>query len=104
MPPSRAGFRAISDTSFVVSGVLDFETVPELMLKVEKSLEKQPIANISFLNIGSCNSAGLALILEIMRLMQGKKIQFTNIPEQIVSMADAYGVSEELKRLGLINS
>lgn len=104
MSPSKAGFRAVNDTSFIISGILDFESVPELMVKVEKSLEKQPIANISFFNIGSCNSAGLALILEIMRLMQGKKIQFTNIPEQIVAMADAYGVSEELKRLGLINS
>ena len=104
MAPLKADFRAVSDTNFVISGILDFESVPELMIKVEKSLDKQPIANISFFNISSCNSAGLALILEIVRLMQGKKIQFTNIPEQMLAMANAYGVSEELNRLGLINS
>ena len=104
MAASKAGFRSVNDTSFVISGVLDFDSVPVLMREIKPKLEKQPIANISFFNVGSCNSAGLALILEMTRLMQGKKIQFTNIPDQLYAMAKAYGVADELKRLGLINT
>jgi ABC-type transporter Mla MlaB component len=55
-------------------------------------------AQVSFAEVEDSNSAGLALMLEMTRCMQKdeKRISFTGLPEQMLIVARAYGIDEEL--------
>ncbi len=81
-----------------VQGVLNFETVPVLAKEAAKILKSMDEAKVNFSEVSDSNSAGLALILEMMRTMQNdkKRISFTDIPEQMLIVARAYGIGEEL--------
>ena len=92
------------DSQYTISGVLNFDSVPLLMLDAKELLKNKDKASISLAKVEGSNSAGLALMLDIARLMQNKTIQFTDIPQQLSVIAEAYGVSEELKTQGLINT
>jgi len=89
---------AIIDDSINVSGVLDFDTVPMLMKQAEQLFKSQNTVNVDLINVSDSNSAGLALLLEMVRVtrLQNKTINFKNLPEQICVVANAYGVDCEL--------
>ena len=59
---------------------------------------------VDFSGVDSCNSAGLAVVLEMARRMreQHKTICFDNLPEQIHTFARAYSVDEKLGEAGLL--
>jgi ABC-type transporter Mla MlaB component len=87
-----------------INGVLDFDTVPALMKEAEVLLQKLNEAKLSFKGVVDSNSAGLALLLELKRYMQSKNktVIFSDLPEQIRTIARAYGVDAELgSNLGL---
>ena len=86
------------DENINVSGVLNFETVPVLMKKAEEAFKSQNIVSVDLADVTDSNSAGLALLLEMVRVtkLQNKSINFKNLPEQIYIVASAYGVDSEL--------
>lgn len=81
-----------------VSGVLNFETVPVLMKQAEQLFNKLDKVSVNLAEVSDSNSAGLALLLEMRRIikMQKKSIDFKNLPEQIRIIAGAYGIDSEL--------
>lgn len=81
-----------------ISGVLNFDTVPVLMKKAEQLLANQNEISVDLANVTDSNSAGLALLLEMVRItkLQKKSINFENLPEQICIVATAYGIESEL--------
>ena len=81
-----------------VSGELNFETVPVLMKKAESLFASREQVSINLAAVTDSNSAGLALLLEMTRVMklQNKPINFENLPEQICIVATAYGIDCEL--------
>lgn len=89
---------SVVDNSINVSGVLNFETVPALMRQAEQLFKKQNQVNIDLAGVTDSNSAGLALLLEMLRTikLQNKLINFTNLPEQMSIVASAYGIDNEL--------
>ena len=89
---------SIVDDSISVSGVLNFETVPVLMKQAEQAFSHQQSVNIDLINVTDSNSAGLALLLEMVRVtkLQNKTISFNNLPQQICIVANAYGIEDEL--------
>ena len=106
---SAATIEAVSATQdehgrFLVSGKLVFETVPDLMKQARRLFAAVDNAVVDFSAVESCNSAGLAVILEMAREMQWqrKSISFHALPEQIHTFARAYGVDRELSESGLI--
>lgn len=86
------------DDSINVSGVLNFDTVPMLMKQAEQLFKSQNTVNVDLTNVSDSNSAGLALLLEMVRVTksQNKTINFKNLPEQICIVANAYGIDCEL--------
>ena len=94
----EASLSAAGENAIKVQGVLDFDTVPVLAKEAVKLLQNMNEAQVSFADVADSNSAGLALILEMKRTMQKnkKRISFTDLPEQILIMASAYGINEEL--------
>jgi len=86
------------DETINISGVLNFETVPTLMKQAEQLIKNQDKVSIDLAEVTDANSAGLALLLEMMRAtkLQNKSINFKNLPEQICVVASAYGIDSEL--------
>lgn len=89
----------MADSNISVSGVLDFDTVPALMKEAEILLKNQPEISVDLADVTDSNSAGLALLLEMIRVtkLQNRTINFKNLPEQICIVANAYGIDGELE-------
>ena len=89
---------------FLVSGTLGFDTVPDLMKQAKRLFASVDAVVVDFSGVSSCNSAGLAVVLEMARLMrqQQKTICFREVPEQIHTFARAYSVDKELTQAGLL--
>ncbi|MDH5611091.1 MAG: STAS domain-containing protein [Gammaproteobacteria bacterium] len=92
------------DGSVNISGVLNFETVPTLMKQAEQLFKNQDKISVDLINVTDSNSAGLALLLEMVRTtkLQSKSINFKNLPEQICIVANAYGI--DCEREAFLNS
>jgi len=89
---------------FLVSGTLDFATVPDLMKQAKRLFATVDSLVVDFSSVENCNSAGLAVILEMAKEMQqqNKTICFHSLPEQIHTFARAYSVEKELSEAGLL--
>jgi ABC-type transporter Mla MlaB component len=89
---------------FLVSGALSFDTVPDLMKQTERLFATADAVIVDFSGVQNCNSSGLAVILEMARLMrrQNKTICFQSLPQQIHTFARAYSVEKELAQAGLL--
>ena len=89
---------------FIVSGALSFDTVPDLLKQAKRLFASVDTAIVDFSGVGSCNSAGLAVVLEMASMMreQKKTICFRAVPEQLHTFARAYSVDNELTKAGLL--
>ena len=96
--------------NYLISGVVDFSTVPDLMQRISdlfKSYIKSAPASanaetgitMDLSKITVCNSAGLAMILEMVRLARNHNIElhFRNWPVTLLTIAKAYGVDDEIR-------
>ncbi len=106
---ATASIRAASNGSndegrFIISGTLVFDTAPDLMKQVKRMLASVDSVVVDFSEVDNCNSAGLAVILEIAKTMrqQNKTVCFQAIPDQIRTFARAYSVEKELSEAGLL--
>ena len=107
--PASATIRAASGSnkhegSFVISGTLGFDTVPDLMKQVRRLIAAADAVAIDFSEVVNCNSVALALILEITRItwQQKKTVCFHALPEEIRTFARAYSVEKELTDAGIL--
>lgn len=104
---------------YVISGVIDFSTVQVLASKITKICEsykrsastgKKPATEVDvdlgveldFSQVTQCNSAGLALILEMSKTARTNNLalHYKNLPTSLLSIAKAYGVECEIRELG----
>lgn len=78
-------------------GALDFHSVADLLGADASWLNGDEIA-IDLAEITQTNSAGLALLLEWMKMAQQKgfQIKYHSVPEQLLVIARAYGVDQDL--------
>lgn len=88
----------------MIGGRLGFDTVPDLMAQAMRLFAKVDAVVVDFSEVESCNSAGLAVLLEIARVMreQDKTFCFRSLPEQIYTFARAYSVDKELSEAGIL--
>ena len=108
MQSNQAAITQQSQQKYLVSGVVNFATVPDLMNQLNAIFPTVSAAEnasfiIDFSQITECNSAALALILESVEKARLKKLElrFENLPTTLLSIAKAYGVEEEIKRLAI---
>lgn len=89
---------------FVVSGTLGFDTVPELMKQARRLFTPHDAIVVDFSGVDNCNSAGLAIVLEIAKDMRqkNKSVCFQSLPEQIHTFARAYSIEKEFSESGLL--
>lgn len=88
-----------------IAGTVDFVTSPALLLQasahIREAVSSGSAASLIFdlSEAASCNSAALALLLEILK--QGKQadldLKFENMPESLIKIAKAYGIETEIR-------
>ena len=86
---SRARLESLGAGRFRVSGVLDASTAREVLEQSEARFEQFKELDIDLGGVGESDSAGLALLIEWLRLArQGQKsLRFANVPAQIEALA-----------------
>jgi phospholipid transport system transporter-binding protein len=101
---SQAEITQQNQQKFIISGAVDFSTVPYLMKQASGLFQayaqsEQAKIEIDLSKITSCNSAALALMLEMVKQARLKSIaiHFKNLPEALLTIAKAYGVESEIR-------
>lgn len=79
-----------------LTGQLNFSSVASL-LSSNDCLQGGQV-QIDMSGVQQSNSAGLALLLEWMKIAQqkGLQIKYHNVPEQLLVIARAYGIDQDL--------
>lgn len=83
---------------FVIRGELSFTTVMDLSRSSASLLWRDAAVTLDLAGVTRTDSAGLALLVEWMRIAhrKGKSIQFRNIPEQMMAVAQVAGLDSLL--------
>lgn len=101
---SQAEITQQNKQQYRVSGVVDFSTVPYLMRQASgfissaRSSDNDSVT-VDMSQVDECNSAALALMLELVKSAQQKSIElrFDNLPATALTIAKAYGVENEIR-------
>ena len=85
----KAQLTPVNDQNATLSGVVDFETVPALYDQLIAWLPKAVNVTISFADVESCNSAALAMIVELKADAQkmGSSVSFVDVPKELEDLA-----------------
>ncbi len=89
---------------YSISGTVDFATVPALLRtsstfikNIEAGDARQMTVDMS--QVTSCNSAALALMLEMAKQthLNNITLHFEHLPQTLLTIAKAYGVENEIR-------
>jgi phospholipid transport system transporter-binding protein len=101
-----AEFRQQDQQHYMISGSVVFSTVPDLLRSAMTYLsakgsgsEQQVVIDMS--QVTDCNSAALALMLEINKQTKDNDtvLNFQQLPENLLTIAKAYGVEEQIREI-----
>jgi phospholipid transport system transporter-binding protein len=86
---SRAKLESLGGGRFRVSGVLDGTTVGDLLKQSNERFASAKQLEIDLAGVSESDSAGLALLIEWVRVMKeaGGTIRFDHVPAQISALA-----------------
>lgn len=78
-----------TDDRCVVSGVLDFTTASKALDDLGALVSSNEQLHIDFSQVGRCNSAALALLIELKAIArrQGHQVSFSEVPNGIRQLA-----------------
>lgn len=87
------------DEVLALDGALSFETLPDVLRASEEYATRPDLPDrltIDFAGIDAIDSSAVALLLEWRRQAgrRGKKLEFVNLPANLVALATLYGVEE----------
>jgi phospholipid transport system transporter-binding protein len=93
-----SGITVADDGSWVLSGELDFDTVPALLAHKGARMKQGHDIRVDLAGVTRVDSAGLALLVEWLResKRKGLSISFEHVPEQLASIAQICGLEEIL--------
>jgi phospholipid transport system transporter-binding protein len=86
---SRARLESLGEGRFRVSGVLNASTATEMLEESASRFAQAPKIDVDLGGVGESDSAGLALLIEWLRIgkQSGKEVHFANVPAQIEALA-----------------
>ena len=90
--------QSLGDDRFLLSGDLHFDNVPQIWEESRAMFTGAPGLTLDLAGITRTDSAGLALLIEWMRLARErhKPIAFKNVPAQMRALIEASGLTEVL--------
>lgn len=88
----------IQENVFFLEGVLDFDTVLNLLPAVKKAIKSVNALEIDLSAVTYTNSAGVALLLDILRKAQKHQalVTFRNIPKDMLEIIHISGLQDVL--------
>jgi phospholipid transport system transporter-binding protein len=89
----------IENTTAYIEGVLDFDTVLELLPQLRNAILSMAVANVDLTSVSYSNSAGVALLLDAVREAKKnhKVITLHNIPKDMSDLIRISGLQDVLK-------
>ncbi len=86
---ARARLEGAGGGRFRISGVLDATTAGEMLKQSREPFASVAALDIDLAGVSEADSAGLALLIEWVRLAKqaGRSIRFENVPDQIAALA-----------------
>ncbi|MBL4712469.1 MAG: STAS domain-containing protein [Gammaproteobacteria bacterium] len=104
MQTYQTNFIQQGQQAYLISGTVDFLTVPGLMQQAMALLSKKNPSTpntftVDMSQVTVCNSAGLALMFELVSEARKNNIelQFENMPDSLQTIAKAYGIEKEIR-------
>jgi len=98
---TQAEITQLTPQQFQLRGTVDFSTAPALVSQASSLFRQQSATTIEVdcSAIVSSNSAGLALMLELVRDAKANNIElkFKSLPDTLMTIAKAYGVESEIR-------
>jgi len=101
---SQAEITQLNPQQYLISGTVDFSTAPQLVAQALSFFKSQTSSGaaevaIDLSKINACNSAGLAMMFEMVKDAKIKNIavKFINLPDTLLTIAKAYGVESEIR-------
>ena len=81
------------------TGALSFQTIPEVLAQSEQYAARTDLPDrltIDFTGITGVDSSAVALLLEWRRqaAQRGKRLEFINLPPNLLALAELYGVAD----------
>ena len=105
--PAQSDIVQQDNHRYQITGTIDFATVPALIKRVllifrahrNTGTGKPTDVVFDLSQVSDCNSAGLALMLEMSKDAQSNNVQlhFDNLPASLLTIAKAYGVESEIR-------
>ena len=85
--------------ALALTGALSFETIPEVLAESQKYAARSDLPDrltIDFAGVTGVDSAAVALLLEWRReaARRQKRLDFVNLPANLLALARLYGVEE----------
>jgi phospholipid transport system transporter-binding protein len=82
-----------------LTGAISFETMPAVLEQSARYAERPDIPDcltVDFSAITGVDSSAVALLLEWRRLaaLRGKRLEYVNLPPNLLALAELYGVGE----------
>mgnify|MGYP001046771011 CR=1 FL=1 len=98
----KAQLEALGDGRFRIGGVLNAATVTHILSQSKERFQGLSPIETDFAAVTESDSAGLALLLEWLRLARksGQQLHFDNVPEQIMALARISEVDDLLVQNG----
>lgn len=84
-----AQLESLGEGRFHISGVLNATTATQMLEQSESHFAEAPNIEVDLGGVGESDSAGLALLIEWLRIARqsGRQIHFANVPAQIEALA-----------------
>jgi len=86
-----------------LTGALSFETIPSVLAQSAEYAARGDLPDcltIDFSEITGVDSSAVALLLEWRRqaAQRGKRLEFVNLPPNLVALAELYGVADLIQK------
>ncbi|MGQ7842989.1 STAS domain-containing protein [Granulosicoccus sp. 3-233] len=80
----------------LITGVLDFTTASQALDNLGELVASNAQLQLDFSQVGRCNSAALALLIELRAIarQQGHQVSFTDVPDGIRQLAKVCQVDD----------
>lgn len=90
----------IEGNTFFLEGVLDFDSVVPLLPLLKNAMKQLDAIEVDLAAVTYTNSAGVALLLDILRKAQEKKItvNYKNIPKDMQDIINLSGLQDVLAK------
>ena len=90
---------APANETLVLEGALSFETIPQILVQSAEYAARADLPDrltIDFSKVSGVDSAAVALLIEWRRqaAARGKRLDFVNLPPNLLALANLYGVQE----------